>query len=114
MNHQHLWLTPLHRVEWTHAIAQHVFRGFMSDQEATQVYAAFEADRKSNLWVETGIPDAAYEKAVELAKRFVPQLGGRSLDTLHVACALQLGAAHFWTFDQRQTKLAKAAGLAIR
>jgi predicted nucleic acid-binding protein len=35
------------------------------------------------------------------------------LDTLHIACALELGAKEFWTFDQRQERLAKAAGLAI-
>jgi len=38
-------------------------------------------------------------------------LGTRTLDTLHVACALELKAERFWTFDQRQAKLAKAAGL---
>jgi predicted nucleic acid-binding protein len=44
--------------------------------------------------------------------KFGPQLGTRTLDTLHVASALELGASEFWTFDQRQQKLAKAVGLA--
>ena len=35
----------------------------------------------------------------------------RILDTLHVACAIELKAERFWTFDERQRKLAKAAGL---
>jgi predicted nucleic acid-binding protein len=35
----------------------------------------------------------------------------RTLDTLHVACALELKADRFWTFDERQAKLAKARGL---
>jgi hypothetical protein len=30
-----------------------------------------------------------------------------------VASALELGAAQFWTFDDRQAKLAKAAGLKV-
>jgi predicted nucleic acid-binding protein len=34
-----------------------------------------------------------------------------SLDVLHVACALELKLPHFLTFDERQLKLAKAAGL---
>jgi len=33
------------------------------------------------------------------------------LDSLHVACALELKADRFWTFDERQAKLAKAEGL---
>jgi predicted nucleic acid-binding protein len=28
-----------------------------------------------------------------------------------VACALELGAEKFWTFDDRQARLAEAAGL---
>ena len=106
-----IWLTPLHRVEWNHAIAQHVFQRAISAEEAARVYLAFEADRESNAWVEAGVPDAAYETAVELARRYGPRLGARTLDTLHIASALELGAREFWTFDQRQEKLAKAAGL---
>jgi len=40
-----------------------------------------------------------------------PRLGVRTLDTLHVACALQFNAERFWTFDERQAKLAKVTGL---
>jgi predicted nucleic acid-binding protein len=35
----------------------------------------------------------------------------RTLDSLHVACALELKADRFWTFDERQAKLARARGL---
>ena len=38
----------------------------------------------------------------------------RTLDTLHVASALELKAEHFWTFDDRQAKLALAVGLKTR
>lgn len=100
-------------MEWAHAIALHVFRGTLSSQEAARFYTAFEADRSSGLWSETEIPELAYETAVQLARKFGPRLGTRTLDTLHVACAVELGAKAFWTFDQRQEKLAKAAGLAI-
>ena len=37
----------------------------------------------------------------------------RSLDTLHVALALELGAAEFCTFDLRQARMAAAAGLMV-
>ena len=37
----------------------------------------------------------------------------RSLDTLHVALALELGVAEFCTFDLRQSRMAAAAGLDV-
>lgn len=37
----------------------------------------------------------------------------RSLDTLHVALALELGATEFCTFDMRQSRMAAAAGLDV-
>ena len=36
-----------------------------------------------------------------------------TLDTLHVASALQLGAERFFTFDERQANLARAVGLKV-
>jgi hypothetical protein len=33
------------------------------------------------------------------------------LESLHVACALELRAERFWAFDERQARLAEAAGL---
>ena len=109
-----IWLTSLHRVEWAHAIAQHLFRRALTSQEAAQIYTDFEADRASGVWLEAGVPDAAYETAVQLAKHYGPRLGVRTLDTLHVAAARELGALEFWTFDQQQKKLAEAAGLTTR
>lgn len=40
-----------------------------------------------------------------------PRLGCRTMDILHVACAVQLGAEDFLTFDERQRALALHAGL---
>ena len=73
----------------------------------------FESDRRAGLWLEVVLPEAAFDRAIELARRHVAKLGCRTLDTLHVACALELGAEKFWTFDERQQKLAKTVGLAI-
>ena len=106
-----LWLTPLHWVEWTHAIAQHVFRGIISSAQAQQFYSAFELDRERKTWLEVEMPEMAFETAMQLGKQHGPHLGQRSLDALHVASALELGAERFWTFDERQAKLAKAVGL---
>jgi len=57
------------------------------------------------------MPENAFELCADLARRYGPKLGTRTLDSLHVATALELKAEQFWTFDQRQAKLAKAVGL---
>jgi predicted nucleic acid-binding protein len=106
-----VWFTPLHYAEWTHAIAQQVFRAGMSPAGAQRVHKALEQDRAAGMWVEVAVPENAFEVCAGLARRYGARLGVRTLDTLHVACALQLKAERFWTFDERQANLAKAVGL---
>jgi predicted nucleic acid-binding protein len=106
-----LWMTPLHVAEWAHAVEQHVFRKAISRSEADRLLQCFQEHRAQNLWKEAPLPDRAFEVCAELAHRHAARLGVRTLDTLHVASALELKAEHFWTFDVRQTKLALAAGL---
>jgi hypothetical protein len=55
----------------------------------------------------------ALNRAAELSRSYTPKLGTRSLDVLHVACAVELRLRHFITFDERQGKLAAAAGLKL-
>lgn len=113
-SHPYIWLLPLHRAEWVNAIAQHVFRHEISLREAAQFYSAFESDRKLRLYSERQVPELAFERAIELSRTYVHRLGTRTLDTLHVASALELMAERFWTFDQRQAKLARAVGLKVQ
>jgi predicted nucleic acid-binding protein len=106
-----VWFTPLHFAEWSHAVSQQVFRGHMSPQEVDQVHRQLETDRAAGFWVAAAMPENAFELCAELGRRHGPKLGVRALDSLHVACALELKAERFWTFDERQAKLAKAEGL---
>jgi len=108
-----IWFTPLHHAEWAHAIAQQVFHAKMSAADAQRVYKALEQDRVAGVWAETAIPDGAFEACADLARRHGPRLGVRTLDSLHVASALQLGAEQFWTFDPRQAKLARVEGVKV-
>jgi predicted nucleic acid-binding protein len=105
------WFTPLNSVEWEHAVAQHVFRGQISAAVAQSVHRDFTNDLASGLWSVIGMPENAFDLCADLARRYGPKLGVRTLDSLHVACALELKAERFWTFDERQAKLAKAEGL---
>jgi predicted nucleic acid-binding protein len=104
-------LTPLHVAEWAHAVAQQVFRGRISAVEAMRLEREFDEDRRAGLWREVAMPEKAFETCSDLARHHGPKLGVRTLDSLHVACALELKAERFWTFDERQAKLAKAEGL---
>jgi predicted nucleic acid-binding protein len=108
-----IFLTPFNLAEWAHAIAGQVFRGQMSTSEARRVESTFENDRKNGLWLNIPMPDQAFELCADLARTYGAKLGIRTLDSLHVACALELKADRFWTFDERQAKLAKAQGLRI-
>ncbi len=106
-----LWFSPLHLAECFHAIAQQVFYQRISAADARAVYRHLRSDQTSGLWAETPIPENAFGLCADLARRYGPKLGIRTLDSLHIACALELKAGQFWTFDERQANLAKAVGL---
>lgn len=106
-----VWFTPLHSAEFFHAISQQVFRGKIPIGNAEAVYADLERDLIQRLWLESPMPENAFSVCADLARRHGPKLGVRTLDSLHVACALELKAERFWTFDDRQAKLAKSQGL---
>jgi predicted nucleic acid-binding protein len=107
-------ITPLHTAEWTHAVAQQVFRRQMTMAEADRLHRDFDGDCAARIWQAISVPETALEVCADLGRRYGPKLGVRTLDSLHVACALELNTKRFWTFDDRQRKLAKAAGLEIR
>ncbi len=106
-----LWMTPLHLAEWAHAVEQHVFRKVASRSEADRFIQLFHDDRKQGLWKEVALPERAFEVCTQLAHQYAARLGVRTLDTLHVASALELKADEFWTFDERQKRLALSVGL---
>ncbi len=106
-----VWLTPLNVAEWTHAIEQQVFRKASTRAQADLVHNRFAQHRASGMWMEVSVPDTAFTLCATLALRHAAKLGLRTLDTLHVATALELKARRFWTFDERQRRLAHAEGL---
>jgi predicted nucleic acid-binding protein len=102
------------RTEVVNAISRAAFRRTISPEKAEAAQAFFDADfamghleQVDLLW------RGALNRAAELSRIHTPTLGTRSLDVLHVACALELKLRHFLTFDDRQRQLAKVAGLKI-
>ncbi|MDR3741034.1 MAG: type II toxin-antitoxin system VapC family toxin [Terracidiphilus sp.] len=106
-----VWITPLNRSELAHAISQYVFRQTLLPAEAERAWNDFQQDCANGIWTLVNFPERTWEKCTDLARRYVSTLGVRTLDSLHVACALELRAEKFWTFDERQARLAEAVGL---
>jgi predicted nucleic acid-binding protein len=108
-----LLMGSLGELELTNAFRLRVFRGEMRAAEARTALAAFHDDLHHGIVAVSPMPDSIYVQAERLATRWTARLGTRTLDILHVACALALGAESFYTFDDRQRRLASAAGLRI-
>lgn len=53
---------------------------------------------------------ACVRRASKISEQCSESSGVVMLDIWHVACAIELGAAAFWTFDADQEKLARATG----
>ena len=109
--HPLVWITPFNRAEVANAIHRYVFRGAITAVDALAAWTHFERDRANSVWIQVDIPSRLWETSIDLARRHGPTLGVRTLDSLHVACALELKAERFWTFDERQARLAEAVGL---
>jgi hypothetical protein len=107
--------TGFHRIELRNALSLAVFQQRLTTAEALAAWQEVQQDLASGLLVAK--PDLwgkLVREAESLTEHHTPVLGTRSLDILHVAAALVLGATEFCTFDTRQAKLAKAAGLLVQ
>ena len=102
------------RLEMTNAIALAEFRGELSKTGSAEATRWIAEDFRDGHLVQADLLwRAALDRAADLARKQTPVLGTRSLDVLHVACALELKLPRFLTFDERQRKLVTAAGLKL-
>ncbi len=119
----HLWRTRTKgnlpvthhgRTELVNAVSLTVFRGERTLEQAKQAWANIDADFEDGHLDQVDILwRAALNRAAELSRAHSPTVGTRTLDVLHVACAVELGLRHLLTFDDRQAKLVTAAGLKL-
>jgi predicted nucleic acid-binding protein len=109
--HPLVWINALNRAEVANAIHRYVFRRAITAADAWVAWTQFERDRANGIWIPVELPARLWETSIDLARKHGPTLGVRTLDSLHVACALELKAERFWTFDERQARLAEAVGL---
>jgi predicted nucleic acid-binding protein len=106
-----IWFTPFHKAEVAHGIYLHVFYKKLSTGAAARAWNEFQQDCAAGVWTPISLPGRTWDVSVDLAKQYGSSLGVRTLDSLHVASALELKAERFWTFDDRQLRLAEAVGL---
>jgi predicted nucleic acid-binding protein len=106
-----VWVTQLNRAEMVHAFHNQIFRSKITTAEARLAWNNFTDDCKQGVWSLVDSPDMMWETCVDLGRRYGATIGVRTLDSLHVAFALELKAQKFWTFNARQAKLAEAVGL---
>ena len=110
-----LILTSLHELEIKNAVRLKHGRGELSSDQLARVLGRFESDieqlrllRRPVDWPEV-FAQAEYLSAAQASECLT-----RSLDILHVACALAVGADRFYSFDRRQRTLAARTGLRVR
>jgi len=106
-------VTSLAELEVINALQLRLFRREISPAQARASYAAFRADARAGVLSLRALPEAVYTRAARLATQWTAKLGTRTIDIMHVAAARALDADTFNTFDSRQGKLAKAAGLHV-
>lgn len=107
-------ITPHARLEILNGIALAAFRGFLTAEATADAMASFDDDMADGRYVPTDVPwRATLRRAADLSRQHTPRFGGRTLDVLHVAAALELELSDFVTFDTRQRQLARAVGLKV-
>jgi predicted nucleic acid-binding protein len=81
--------------------------------EARAVRSRLEEHVNAGVFQLRPTPSEAWQTAIRLSRDYTANFGTRTLDVLHVALAISLQPDVFFTFDRRQWKLAKAAGLRV-
>jgi hypothetical protein len=109
-----LAFTPLHALETRNALRLKRFRGELSADELSAGLDVMREDLQAGrLTVPALDHEAVYQCAERLTSRHTATTGARSLDLLHVAAALELGAEAFVSLGLRQRTVAQREGLRL-
>ena len=108
--------TPWHRLEVRNALRLAVFHKLIDASQSKTQLKQLEVDlQEETLLMHTPVDWlAALREAEKLGAAHAEILGCRSADIFHIAAALELDCDHFLTFDERQKRMAKAVGLAVK
>jgi predicted nucleic acid-binding protein len=110
-----LLFTPLHRTEVRNALRNVTARGEMTLPELRLAFQQIDEDLRDGILLHAPVEwTNVFRSADELSETHATREGQRTIDILHVAIALETRARTFLSFDQRQRRLAKAAGLKVK
>jgi predicted nucleic acid-binding protein len=106
--------THLHELEMRNALRLKRGRGDITEAELRAALRDFHTDIGGGR-LERPAYDlvAVFHKAEELSAKYAAATLARSLDILHVATALVIRVSAFVSFDERQRKVARRAGLKV-
>jgi len=105
------WLTKL---EVENAFHRAAFRGKITRDEARTLIAQFHDNIRTAAYEQVmPDPEALYIQASRLADLYTADQGTRTLDLLHVACALMFESSDFLSLDRRQRAVASALGMNV-
>ena len=111
---QPIGVSSLHLAECVSALKLKCFRRECEESEAAGAILDIESDLRAGVLIRSPINwDEAWNQCRTLSESHTSAEGTRTLDTLHIACALQLGNRHFATSDKRQATLAQRIGLKV-
>jgi predicted nucleic acid-binding protein len=106
--------TPLHRIETRNALRNAAARGEITEEERRSAFHAIEDDLQDGFLLHTPFSwTDALRRADELSECHQEKEGQRTIDLLHVAVAIEIHSPIFLSFDKRQRRLARAAGLRV-
>lgn len=103
----------IQEAEFINALHLKVFWGDISLSQAKEQITFFKERRARGLYVFPEISRSALMESFRKLCEETPRLGCRTMDILHVACALEIEASGFISFDKRQCDLAHHAGLKV-
>jgi predicted nucleic acid-binding protein len=106
-------LTPLIEAEFTNACQLRIFRKQWKRAQARAVQELFRQHAGAGVFRLEELRSEVWQAALHLSRRHTPRYGSRTLDLLHVATVLVFRPDVFYTFDERQRKVAKAEHLPV-
>lgn len=106
-------VTHLTELELRSALQLRVFRKELTPPSAAAAQAIWQKNLGDGHFHLCALPETWSQRSHAIAKEYTARLGIRTLDLIHVACALELGADTLFSFDEKQRRLARELKLRL-